>query len=495
MQSENNNEIKKIIIVPGNFFVSRNFFSSPLIENLQQISIKEKITIYIAGVESNPISSKYFKSLKNYFEGNYNMIFIPLMDTPSSPISRFIWYLKNNFLHKTATYRFNEINDFITHKRYKEITKLKIKNKFLWKTDIWPKYLGFPFPKSKLILKVILRFMSTPLTSRNPQINKHLKEINPDLLILGDIQSPVSFDYVSAAKKQKIKIAGNVRTWDHLTKNGPVVPGLDEYWVWNPIMRTELELLHKIPKNKIFEVGSPQFDYYFFNEINEKNLIDYFNIKIPESEFLIDDDAELIFFATNRSHRGIGEESIIHHICENIALGKYNHKKINLILRSHPYDTSFNERFKEFNDYPFVRLFKSPDLSEFNPDEFREDMIKVNLLLKRSKLSICGQSTFAIDSSCTNTPVINISFDGDIKVDSNLSVKNRYNVDHYQKLTSMDGTTIVEDFISLDNEINSYLNNPKLKSEGRDKIINNFAGFFNKLSSERITERIIKLIG
>ena len=42
--------------------------------------------------------------------------------------------------------------------------------------------------------------------------------------------------------------------------------------------------------------------------------------------------------------------------------------------------------------------------------------------------------------------------------------------------------------------INSYLINPELKSLGRDKIKNNFAGFFNKLSSERITERIIKLI-
>ena len=58
----------------------------------------------------------------------------------------------------------------------------------------------------------------------------------------------------------------------------------------------------------------------------------------------------------------------------------------------------------------------------------------------------------------------------------------------------MDGTTIIEDFRSLDNEINSYLINPELKSLGRDKIKNNFAGFFNKLSSERITERIIKLI-
>ncbi|MBM02026.1 MAG: hypothetical protein CL762_04850 [Chloroflexi bacterium] len=494
MQSEINKEMKKIIIVPGNFFVSRNYFSSPLIENLQQISIKEKITIYIAGVESNPIGLEYFKSLKNYFENNYNMILIPLMDRPKTHIGRFTWYIKNNFLHKTATYRFNEINNFITHKRYKEITKLKIKNKFLWKTDIWPKYLGFPFSKSKLILKIIIKLLSSSITSKNQQINEHLREIKPDLLLLGDIQSPISFNYVALAKKLKIKIAGNVRTWDHLTKNGPVVPDLDEYWVWNPIMRKELEEFHGISKDKIFEVGSPQFDYYFFNKVNEENLIDYFKIKRPDKEFFLDKDAELIFFATNRSHRGIGEESIISHICENIALGKYPDKKINLILRSHPYDNTFNERFKQFDEYPFVRLFKSPDLSTFNPKEFRNDMIKVSLLLKRSKLVICGQSTFAIDSACTDTPVINISFDGDIKIDNNLSVKNRYNVDHYQKLISMDGTSVIEDFPSLDKEIISYLTQPDLKSSGRNLIKNNFAGFFEKLSSERITERIIKLI-
>ena len=71
------------------------------------------------------------------------------------------------------------------------------------------------------------------------------------------------------------------------------------------------------------------------------------------------------------------------------------------------------------------------------PEEFRNDMIKVNLLLKKSKLVICGQSTFAIDSSCTDTPIINISFEGEINVNEKLSVKNRYNVDHYQKLMSL----------------------------------------------------------
>ncbi|GIS28402.1 MAG: hypothetical protein CM15mP129_05990 [Chloroflexota bacterium] len=51
-------------------------------------------------------------------------------------------------------------------------------------------------------------------------------------------------------QKYKIKICGNVRTWDHLTKNGPVINGLDEYWVWNPIMKKELINFQKLMKIK-----------------------------------------------------------------------------------------------------------------------------------------------------------------------------------------------------------------------------------------------------
>ena len=197
------------------------------------------------------------------------------------------------------------------------------------------------------------------------------------------------------------------------------------------------------------------------------------------------------FFATNRPHRGIGEESIIHHICENIALGAYPDKDITIILRSHPYDNTFVKRFEEFKKYPFVRLFSSPSLTDFIPSEFREDMIKVNLLLERAKLVLCGQSTFAIDSACTDTPVINISFEGDIKVDEKLSVKNRYNVDHYQKLLSFEGTKIADNFESLDEKIIEYLIDPTINNQGRNLISKNFAGFSEKPSSERISERIL----
>ena len=112
---------------------------------------------------------------------------------------------------------------------------------------------------------------------------------------------------------------------------------------------------------------------------------------------------------------------------------------------------------------------ESPELSKFNPEEFREDMINVNILLQRSNLVLCGQSTFAIDASCTDTPIINIAFDGELNIEESLSVNNRYNVDHYQKLISMNGTILVQDFNSLDTSIEKYLTNPSFKSEGRKK--------------------------
>ena len=56
--------MKKILIVPGNLFVSRNYFSSPLIENLKRISIKDNIKIIVAEVEGNPINEDSFNRLK-----------------------------------------------------------------------------------------------------------------------------------------------------------------------------------------------------------------------------------------------------------------------------------------------------------------------------------------------------------------------------------------------------------------------------------------------
>ena len=62
-------------------------------------------------------------------------------------------------------------------------------------------------------------------------------------------------------------------------------------------MKEELINFHKINENKIFEVGSPQFDYYLNNKEANKDLIEYYNVKDPINEFSLKTDSSLLFFS------------------------------------------------------------------------------------------------------------------------------------------------------------------------------------------------------
>ena len=50
-------------------------------------------------------------------------------------------------------------------------------------------------------------------------------------------------------------------------------------------MREELINFHKVNENKIYEVGSPQFDYYLNNKESNRDLMEYFKVKNPEMNF------------------------------------------------------------------------------------------------------------------------------------------------------------------------------------------------------------------
>ena len=83
--------MKKVLIIPGNTFVSRNFFSSPFIENLKRLSVKDNVKIIVAETEGNPVREETFNKLKKIFEEDLNIQFVKLADKPYSLLSRFIF--------------------------------------------------------------------------------------------------------------------------------------------------------------------------------------------------------------------------------------------------------------------------------------------------------------------------------------------------------------------------------------------------------------------
>jgi hypothetical protein len=408
--------------------------------------------------------------------------YLPLYSIERTLRERVFRVLRNRFLSRSATFRFNEIHEFTTQKRYQRITeKYKGSNDpALWRTDIWPKYLGFPFRKSKRMVLLLRWLMSTDLVSSSRGIERYFREFEPALIFICDVQDPIAYTYAYHARKNGVPIIGGISTWDHLTKNGPVVPNADEYWVWNPIMMDEITRYHDVPRSKVRITGAPQFDRYSTPDLGDALVVVEEKLDIPP-------DARVIVFGANQEFRGWGEPSIIRHIVNRIEAGEFGAEPLCLVIRSHPADEKFDERFSEFSDIPFVRLYRAPNSRRIDPRIFAADGRLLAGLLGRSSLLICGQSTIAIDGATMDIPVINLAFDGTAEVPELLDTRTRYDVDHYQKLIATGGTRKVESFDELDAAIVEYLKTPETDAEGRKTIRQQFAGFLDEgTASQRV---------
>jgi CDP-glycerol glycerophosphotransferase (TagB/SpsB family) len=468
-----------ILIVLPNTMVARNYVATPMIDDLVELGERtgRQVVFCVAAEEAQePIERAGAKHHGLFPEQK------PLRDRISGRLSR--------IAHRVATYRFNEVNAFITQERYKKITA-EYGNKShpsLWQTDVWPSYLGFPFPRSKKLLSFTEKLMASGTFAGSQHAKQLIRALKPGLVIIADSQLPVAFSFAREARRQGAKVVGGVRTWDHLTKNGPVLKGCDEYWVWNPTMYQEITEYHDISPDEVQRVGSPQFDWYFQHDGTNAG-------SVVAERFDIAENSRVILFGANRYFRGWGEPSIAERLAVDIDSGKYGSEPTALIIRSHPYDKKFRERFEPLTKFNCVRLYESPNVGILAPEILIDDARLLANVLAKSALLICGQSTVAIDASCMDVPVINLAFEGDAEVPELLDARTRYDVDHYQKLLATGGTTLVENFEEFDAEVSNYLDDSSTRSEGRLNIRENFAGMSDsKSSSERIIDRVEALL-
>lgn len=461
-------------------FLTRNYLATPTFDSLLELSRSTGRELLFAAEQAHNAE----------FINESGARYLPLFPAERTLRERVFRVLRNRFLARSVTFRFNEIHDFTTQERYRRITAMYkgSENPALWSTDIWPSYLGFPFSKSKLIARFLEWLMSTGLVSSSRGVERYFRQFRPGLVFICDVQDPVAYTYAYHARKAGVPVIGGIRTWDHLTKNGPVVRGIDEYWVWNPIMEDEITRYHDVPKPRVRIVGAPQFDYYSSPGRGDAPAVVETKLDIPEG-------ARIIVFGANREFRGWGEPSIVRHITSRIQAGDYGVKPIYFVIRSHPVDERFEDRFGEFSDIPFVRLYRTPSARRIDPPEYAADGALMAGLLARSDLLICGQSTVAIDGASMDVPVINLAFDGTAEVPELLDVRTRYDVDHYQKLMATGGTCKVESFEELDAAIIEYLETPGKDAEGRKRIREQFAGFLNgRPASERVIEGLKSML-
>ncbi|MCG9881414.1 MAG: CDP-glycerol glycerophosphotransferase family protein, partial [Bacteroidia bacterium] len=317
-------------------------------------------------------------------------------------------------------------------------------------------------------------------------------DYKPDLVIVTRVLN-YSKDYpiLRMADKLKVPAISLVSSWDNLTSKGFYSFSINKIVVWNNVLKEEAMSLFGYPEKDIFVSGIPRYDSFFNYEP-----------KISKKEYCLkmglDPNKKIILYGTGSATTGrtsidlvSPEPEIADFIVDNINNGKIENAQ--LIVRLHPQ--------AEVNSYEFLknklnlvlqipgkstsfqdRLFSKTDDDDFANTLYFSDVV-VNL-----------GSTISIDAAVFDKPIICIFYDFRGLRPFEKSVKRLYHFDHYHKLLKTNGIKLSDSNEVLIEDINTYLNNPKLLVNERFEMVKQQCFYTDGKSGERVADFLINYL-
>lgn len=234
----------------------------------------------------------------------------------------------------------------------------------------------------------------------DPMLNRVCRELSPDwVLIPSSCEDSLTADLVKAAKEANARSMIIVNGWDNLTSKGtlPVLP--TRLGVWGPQAKEDAMSLHRMPQERIAELGAPQFENYFKPPETSKNTdneIRQLN-QIPAN-------TSIILFAG--CLQPFDETSVLRQLDQ--AIDRKEIPNAHVLYRPHPwrhtrdYEDHFKpEEFKHVSlDHQVGDLFLKVQKSR-NTGESKKHFPDLNYypkVIRSSEFVISPLSTFVLES-------------------------------------------------------------------------------------------------
>lgn len=277
-----------------------------------------------------------------------------------------------------------------------------------------------------------------------------------------------------SAKKMSVPAFAIDTTWDMLDSGW--LPKFDKFFVWGEQMMTQALAWHNYRNDSVIISGPLRFDFYKHKEffIDKKTFV---------KNLGLDPERKLVTIMASRSAE---DEyfyiNLIRHILEWEAKG-LTKKRIQVVLREKPDIDLF--KYKIFRNNPLVALDRPFSINGPASIIKKEELANLMNLLKHSDIIISVYSTLVLEACYFDTPVITLNFD-----DSKWYVER----DFVQYLFAGVGTWVARNCEELLEAINGYLENPRLKQEGRRRIRDELCGGGTCNAADIIMKEIAKTL-
>src|SRR5207302_1535022 len=156
-------------------------------------------------------------------------------------------------------------------------------------------------------------------------------------IALANLQMHSVVPFVVGARRFRLRVAGNVASWDHTVGKGIVAPGLGRYLVQNEVMRGDLVRYHGIEQERIVVTGWPQTDVFHRRRPRTEydSLLGRLELDATRPLVLVMGNTP-----TNAPYEGRLVERLVAWWDESGARERFS-----LLFRPHPRDRDWRERF------------------------------------------------------------------------------------------------------------------------------------------------------
>jgi CDP-glycerol glycerophosphotransferase (TagB/SpsB family) len=169
-------------------------------------------------------------------------------------------------------------------------------------------------------------------------------------------------------------------------------------------------------------------------------------------------------------------------------------KPAQVLVRLHPRDDE--STYRDVRTWPHVIVEKP-----FRPTVKAGDGLAVDVMpehqshladtMRHSDVAVNVASTIAIEACVFDTPVVNISFDGEEPSDFVKSARRYYKFTHYVNITRHNAARVAETPEQMIDWVNRYLADPSLDAEGRRRVVQEQCQFLDGRSGDRVADAVV----
>lgn len=351
--------------------------------------------------------------------------------------------------------------------------------------------LGYVFSKSYNVI-LWLEVLYEKVISKSSVIDlieEDFNKFDPDFVLNLHQRAPSSAPVIIVAQKRKIKTATVIFSWDNVPKARLISKYLI-YFVWSDIMKVELNTLYpEINIEKIKIVGTPQFEFYFQEELL-KAKIDFFK------EYGLNPNKKTICFSAN-DQTSPYEQIYLEDLGEELSKIE-EIERPQILFRKCPVDNSDRfeavlEKYKAFmfSINPDWRLENNKKYSFVGVYPAYNDLRLLVNTVKHSDIVINFGSTMAHDFAVYQKPCLYLKYNP--VLNSEYDVNDVYQFQHFKSMEGLEAVGWINNKSEILTKIHQAIETPNEVGKDRGLWMERIVKFPLKYSSKNIADEIEKL--